>query len=175
MRNKTYDQTLKKKYDKIGKILSIPIMRDVLRSEHITDNLKEDSGDFTDGYWDQKYRFPSGKEIKTESETKDKKWWNNDLFWLEYPLFDYETMDIPYRKNKNDAQLHIVISTCRNFAFLVSRYAMDKAIAENGGKPKIKETIHEPDGAPYFSTPVCYGKFVYRCKNGPWRWWKKQT
>jgi hypothetical protein len=175
MRNKTYDPTLKDKYDKIGKILSVQIMRDVIIAELITNNLKEDSGDFTGGIWDQKYRLRSGKEIKAEAEMKNKKWWNNDLFWSKYPLFDYETMDIPYRKDKNEAQLHIVVSTCRNFAFLVSRYAMDKAITETGGKPKMKKTIYEPDGGPYFSTPVSRGKFVYRCKDGLWHWWKKQT
>jgi hypothetical protein len=106
-------------------------MRDVVIAELITNNLKEDSGDFTGGIWDQKYRLRSGKEVKAEAEMKNKKWWNNDLFWLKHPLFDYETMDIPYRKDKNEAQLHIVVSTCRNFAFLVSRYSTSFNVSIN--------------------------------------------
>lgn len=172
MKNKAYDETLKEEHDPIGKSLAIEIMRDVIRAELITNNLKEDSGDFTDGFWDQKYRLSNGKEIKVEPEMKDKKWWGKQ--WSLSRPFKYETMDIPYRKNKNEAQLHIVISTCRNFAFLVFRNSMDKAIVERGGKPKIKKTKYEPNGAPYFRTPVCYGRFVHRCKGGPWHRWKKQ-
>jgi hypothetical protein len=171
MKNKRFSPSLKEKHDKVGKSLAVDIMRDVIGAQLITDNLKEDAGDFTDGFWDQKYRLPNGKEIKVEPEMKDEKWWGDQ--WSACRPFRYEEMDIPYRKAKNQAHLHIVISTCQKFAFLVSRDAMDKTLEESGGSPKIKRTIYEPQGAAYFSTPVNRGKFVQKREDGHWHFWKK--
>ena len=171
MKNKRFSPSLKAKHDVIGKTLAQEIMRDLVGAELITDNLKEDAGDFTDGFWDQKYRLPSGKEIKVEPEMKDEKWWGNQ--WSTFRPFRYEEMDIPYRKAKNQSHLHIVISTCQNFAFLVTRDAMNEALEKSGGVPKIKRTIYEPNGAPYFSTPVEYGYFVYKDCQGSWHKWQK--
>lgn len=136
------------------------------------DNEKEDRGDFSDGFWDQIYELRSGKQIKVEPEMKEKKWWGTH-FANDRP-FKYEDIDIPYRKAKNQANLHIVISTCERFAFMVTRNAMDKALVQRGGKPKKKETIYEPNGADYFSTPVSDGIFVYRGEDQRWHKWAQQ-
>jgi hypothetical protein len=102
---------------------------------------------------------------------KDEKWWGNQ--WSTTRPFRYEEMDIPYRKAKNQAHLHIVISTCKNFAFMLSRDEMNAALEESGGVPKIKRTIYEPNGAAYFSTPVSRGRFVQKSSDGHWHKWKR--
>jgi hypothetical protein len=173
MRNKAFDPKLKEKHDGVGKALAEEIMRDMVGAKLITNNDKEDSGDFSDGFWDQKYQLPSGKEIKVEPEMKNSKWWGKQ--WSTTRPFRYEEIDIPHRKSKNQAQLHIVISTCRKLAFLVTRKAMDEQLATAGGEPKVKKTIYEPDGAPYFSTPVSKGIFVEKGEDGHWHRWKKGT
>lgn len=173
MKNKAFSPSLKQKYDAKGKSLAVEIMRDILKAQLITDNIKEDSGDFSDGFWDQKYALPSGTEIKVEPEMKDEKWWGNQ-FSTERP-FRYGEMDIPYRKAKNQASLHIVISTCENFAFLVTRVAMDRCLKNSGGSPKIKRTKYELQGAAYFSTPVTEGRFVQRGSDGRWHKWQKPS
>ena len=166
-KNKKYCPELKNLHDPIGKKLAIEIMKDVLKAELIVENIKEDQGDFTDGFWDQKYRLLDGKEIKVEPEMKNKKWWGNE--WSTVRPFRYDTVDIPFRKEKNQSHIHIVISTCNNFAFLVTRCAMNKALEEEyGGSPIIKPTIHEPEGAPYYRTPVERGHFIARGLNGRW-------
>ena len=176
MKNKSYSHSLKLKHDAVGKALASEIMRDILGATLITDNIKEDAGDFSDGFWDQKYKLPikdkqQSKEIKVEPEMKDEKWWGNQ--WSTTRPFRYEEMDIPYRKAKNQAHLHIVISTCKNFAFMLSRDEMNSALKESGGIPKIKKTIYEPNGAPYFSTPVNRGRFVQKSSDGRWHKWKR--
>lgn len=171
MRNKSFSPTLKDKYDSIGKKLAAEIMKDFVFAELITDNLKEDAGDFSDGFWDQKYLLRNGKTIKVEPEMKDEKWWGNQFSDLR--PFRYEEMDIPYRKAKNQAELHIVISTCEQFAFLVTRKAMNRYLEKSGGTPKIKRTKYEPQGAAYFSTPVSEGCFVQKSIDGKWKKWKK--
>lgn len=171
MKNKRFSPSLKEKHDVVGKTLAKEIMKDLVGAELITDNIKEDSGDFTDGFWDQKYRLPNGKEIKVEPEMKDEKWWGNQ--WSTTRPFRYDAMDIPYRKAKNQSHLHIVISTCKNFAFLVTRDAMNDALVKSGGSPKIKRTIYEPQGAAYFSTPVEHGYFVEKGPDGRWHKWQR--
>ena len=109
MKNKSYSHSLKVKHDAVGKALASEIMRDILGATLITDNIKEDAGDFSDGFWDQKYKLPikdkqQSKEIKVEPEMKDEKWWGNQ--WSTTRPFRYEEMDIPYRKSKNQAHLH---------------------------------------------------------------------
>lgn len=173
MKNKRFSKSLKDKHDAVGKSLAVEIMRDIVGATLITDNIKEDSGDFTDGFWDQKYRLPNGKEIKVEPEMKDEKWWGNQ--WSTTRPFRYEEMDIPYRKAKNQAHLHIVISTCKNFAFMLSRDEMNAALEQSGGVPKIKRTIYEPSGAAYFSTPVKRGRFVEKDADGRWHKWKRKS
>ncbi len=173
MSNKFYSSRLKQKYDAIGKSLAKEIMRDLVGAKFISDNIKEDNGDFTDGFWDQKYTLPNGKEIKVEPEMKDEKWWGNQ-FSTERP-FKYEEMDIPYRKAKNQSHVHIVISTCKKFAFVVTRQDMDKSVEESGGKPKTKKTIYEPEGGEYFSIPVSKGKFLQKGPDGKWRKWQFPT
>lgn len=170
MRNKAFSPSLKKKHDAIGKSLAAEILRDTARAVHVTDNHKEDNADFSDGFWDQLYRLPNGNNIKVEPEMKDEKWWGNQ-FSKERP-FKYDSMDIPYRKAKNEAHLHIVISTCGTFAFTVTRKAMDEALVKSGGVPKVKRTIYEHEGAPYFSTPVESGRFFQKGADGRWRAWK---
>ena len=171
-KNKKYCSKLKTLHDTVGKKLAQEIMNDMLKAKLITENTKEDRGDFTDGFWDQKYRLPKGEEVKVEPEMKDKKWWGNK--WSTIRPFKYDTVDIPFRKKKNQADIHIVISTCNNFAFLVTRCAMDKALEEEyGGTPIIKTTIYEPEGAPYYRTPVERGRFVWKDTNGRWHLYKR--
>ena len=176
MKNKRFSKSLKDKYDSLGKQIACDIMKDIVGAELLTNNDKEDAGDFSAGFWDQKYLLPmkengKRKEIKVEPEMKDEKWWGDQ--WSSSRPFRYEDMDIPYRKAKNQAHLHIVISTCENLAFMISRKAMNESLEESGGSPKIKRTIYEPSGAPYFSTPVSKGRFVKRNNQGRWKVWKK--
>jgi len=162
-KNKRYCPKLKSLHDSNGKELAKEIMKDVLNAELITTNEKEDQGDFSDGFWDQKYRLPDGccvEEIKVEPEMKDAKWWG-DKFSLARP-FQYSTMDIPSRKEKNQSHLHIVISTCKKYAFLVTRFAMN-----NSGPFKTKKTKYEPEGASYYNIPTKLGRFVKKVNN---RW-----
>lgn len=166
MRNKSFSYSLKAKHDGVGKSIATEIMRDLVGGVLVRENIKEDSGDFTDGFWDQQYQLRSGKRIKVEPEMKDSKWWGKNF--SETVPFKYDSMDIPFRKQKNQAHLHMVISTCQQFAFLVTRDAMNKALEESGGSPKIKKTIYEPEGAPYFSTPVEHGTFVEKV-DGRWK------
>lgn len=170
MRNKRFDQKLKDQYDEIGKQITIQIMSDFVKAKLIENNVKEENADFSDGFWDQKYLTPDGKEIMVEPEMKDSKWWGEGF--CETRPFQYSDMDIPFRKVKNRAHLHVVISTCHNYAFLLTRKAMDEHLETSGGKPKIKKTIYEPNGASYFSTPVSKGIFVAKNKDGKWKRWK---
>lgn len=166
--NKRFNQSLKDQHDGNGKRLAAEIMRDLANATLLTDNKKEDAGDFSAGFWDQAYTLPSGKLVLVEPEMKDKKWWGPH-FHADRP-FRYDDVDIPYRKVKNSAHLHMVISTCNNYAFLVTRKAMDAHLAESGGSPKFKKTMYESDPAPYFSTPVDKGFFVHK-ENGHWKRW----
>lgn len=170
MRNKRFDPKLKAAHDAIGKQLAVEIMRDMAGATLIENNDKEDSGDFSAGFWDQKYSLQNGQIIVVEPEMKDSKWWNISASHPDRP-FDYSDIDIPYRKAKNKAGLHMVISTCRQYAFLLTRKAMDEHLASCGGEPKIKKTIYEPHGAPYFSTPVSKGFFVAKI-NDRWQRWR---
>lgn len=169
-RNKRFDNNLKQKHDPVGKKLAAEIMRDLTGAKLVTENHKEDRGDFTDGFWDQLYELPSGKQVMVEPEMKDKKWWGESVDI--YKPFKYDDVDIPYRKAKNSAHIHLVISTCERYAFVVTKEAMEKHLAETGGTPKFKKTIYEPSGASYYSTPVEKGFFVKKCKDGHWHRWK---
>lgn len=165
MRNKKYNASLKEQYDQTGKNVTKQIMWDCLRSEHVCDNELEDSGDFSDGFWDQIYRLPGDKLIAIESEVKDQKWFGKEFIrknW-KYP-FKYDSVDIPYRKKKNKATLFFVISSCENYAILVSKKSMEDS-AKDG--PKIKRTKWEPKGAPYYSVGLDNTKFVVK-KNEKW-------
>lgn len=168
MSNKRFSPEMKKKFDPQGKRLATEILRDLVGAMLITDNLKEDSGDFSAGFWDQKYRLKDGTELVVEPEMKDKKWWG--LGWNDYP-FKYDTMDIPFRKKKNKADLFMVISTCEKYAWLVDRDVIMKHLEVTGGKPKVKSTIYEPEGGEYYSTPVTKGIFAHRV-NGRWCKWR---
>ena len=171
MGNKRYSPALKDKYDGVGKRLAKEILRDLVGATLITDNHKEDSGDFTAGFWDQKYQLPKGGMLVVEPEMKDSKWWGLEFASAKFPWpFKYDTMDIPFRKAKNKADLFIVISTCEQFAWLVDRDVIEKHLQESGGKPKIKVTIYEPSGGSYYSTPVGKGIFTQRV-NGKWCKW----
>lgn len=169
MKNKAYNPNLKRKYDQVGKNFAKEIMNDCFRAEHIRDNEAEDSGDFSEGFWDQIYRLSDKREIAIEPEIKDKKWFGEHFIkdgWR-WP-FKYPTIDIPYRKNKNKATLHMVISSCGNHAVLVTRKAMNESVEQNG--PKVKKTIWEPNGAPYYSVPLGKSRFVFKDKTtGRWR------
>jgi hypothetical protein len=167
MSNKKYSATLKDKYDGISKKITNDILFDVAKAKLVTNNVKEDSGDFSEGFWDQKYQLPKGDIIIVESEMKDKKWWGSH--WGSSP-FKYDTMDIPFRKSKNKANLFVVISTCESYAWLVNREVVEKHLQESGGKPKNKKTIYEPDGGDYYSTPTNKGLFVCNI-NGKWKRW----
>jgi hypothetical protein len=167
MRNKAYSESNKRKYDNNGKRITEEILRDTANASLVGDNVKEDSGDFSDGFWDQKYKLKSGEEFKTESEMKDKKWWGK--YYGKNVPFKYDTMDIPFRKAKNQAEVHFVISTCQQYAFSITRKSMDQAFNELGGKPKIKSTKNVPSGEPFFSTPVDRGRFFYKDGKGKWK------
>ena len=166
MRNKRYDKNLGDKYDGPGKNLSIEIMHDVLNAELLKTNKEEDLATFKDGFWDLKF-IKNGKEIIVESEMKNEKWWGFDYG---SPPFKYKEMDIPFRKAKNKAGLHIVISTCKNLAFMLLRKHMDQEF-EKKGNPTFKPTIYA-ENEPFFRTPVSRGKFVYRDKDNVWKFCK---
>lgn len=172
MRNKRYNASMKDKYDGPGKIFAEEIMRDIVGATLITNNEKEDSGDFSDGFWDQNYELRNGETCIIEPEIKVDKggYWGEQHAVYGRP-FKYDTVDIPYRKEKCIADFHMVISDNGKYAFIVSRKAMDRALVESGGQPKIKRTEYEPLGAPYFSTPVEKGRFVVK-EDGRWRIWK---
>ena len=172
MANKRDDPLLKKEYDEEGKRITSEIMKDVAKAELVTDNLHEDAGNFSQGCWDQQYKMPNNKLILVESEMKNKKWWGeNHIPSLGRP-FMYDTIDIPFRKQKNKAELFLVISTCGEWAFLLTRKNMIEHFEANGSVPKCKKTIWEPSGGHYFSTPVEKGFFV-RKVNGKWKRWQK--
>lgn len=169
MNNKRFDQNLKEKYDPIGKKLSIEIMCDVLNAKFITKNEEEDNGTFGDGFWDLKFLLKNKNIITVEAEMKDEKWWGTSYG---FPPFKYKDIDIPFRKIKNKAELHIVISTCQNFAFMVLRKHMDQEFASRG-KPHIKP-VRVPGSTkygrePFFRTSVKKGKFVHRYQDNIWR------
>lgn len=166
MGNKRFDRSLSDRYDSIGKKLAIEIMSDLTGGKIVTENTKETSGNFTDGFWDQMYELPNGTRLLVEPEMKDAKWWG--LTWDASRPFRYNTMDIPFRKKKNKADIFMVISTCECFAWVVHRKVIDNHFQETGGKPKVKRTIYEPEGAEYYSTPVEKGIFVCK-KDGKWR------
>lgn len=171
MANKRYDPLLKQEYDEDGKRLTNEILKDVAKATLITDNLHEDAGNFSKGCWDQQYQMPNGKMILVESEMKNRKWWGESNIPLFGRPFMYESIDIPFRKQKNKAELFLVISTCGEWAFVLTRKNMMDHFEATGAKPKCKRTIHEPYGGDYFSTPVDKGFFV-RKVNGKWRRWK---
>lgn len=171
-RNKAFDPSLKNKHDGVAKTLTEQIMKDLFGAKKVTDNVKEDEGKFTDGFWDQKYTMPSGTDVLVEAEMKDEKWWGAS-FGPDKP-FKYSDMDIPFRKSKNKSNVFAVLSTCRTYGWMVTRKAMKEHFESSGSQPKIKKTIYEPSGAPYYSTPVEKGKFI--CfKDGRWRMWKKES
>jgi hypothetical protein len=172
MANKRFCKALCEEHDGLGKSLATDIMRDVFSAELVTNNEKEESGEFTDGFWDQMYKFPNETLIKVEPEMKNGKWFGDK--WLNenhlWP-FQYQSIDIPYRKKKNQAKLHIVISKCEEYACLVSRKAMDQSIEESG--VKIKKTCYEPNGGSYFSVPCDRVVFLVK-KDGKWIKFKKE-
>jgi len=170
-RNKAYSPALGKKHDANGKRLAVEIMRDLAGATLIEENTSEQAGDFSKGFWDQRYKLVNGTEVIVEPEMKDAKWWG-EHFHAQRP-FQYADVDIPYRKHKNKASIHLVISTDERYAFIVTRRAMDEHLAITGGQPKVKVTRWEPEGASYFSTPVDKGFFVKRGEDGRWRRWKR--
>ncbi len=163
--NKRFSRQLCDKYDPQGKRIAEQIMKDVAGAKLITNNTAEEEGNFSEGFWDQEYEFCNGSRKLVEPEMKNKKWWG--VRFGDLQPFKYGTMDIPYRKVKNKADVHIVISTCEQYAFLVTRKKMDEAV-ERGGEPKFKVTQYEPEGAYYFSTPISDGRFVSR-QDGKWK------
>lgn len=173
--NKRYERYLKDKYDKPGKEYTNEIMLDISRASFVRENIKEDSGDFSEGFWDQEYLMPNGKIRIVESEMKDGKWFG--MYWSPKQPFEFDDVDICYRKVKYIAHTHLVISTIKNYedfvqyAFIVTRKAMDEALAAMGGCPIIKPTIYKPEGEPFFRTPVSKGRFVYKGLDGHWHFW----
>lgn len=170
MYNKRYDAALKNQYDPQGKRVANEIMSNVMGAELIRENIKEDQGDFSEGFWDQSYRTKNNEEIKVEPEIKNSKWFGSHFSKKTGFPFQYDSVDIPYRKEKCIADIHMVISSCENFAFVVSREAMDRQINQNGGNPKFKKTKYEPEGAYYFSVPLDKGIFVTK-KDKRWKRW----
>jgi hypothetical protein len=172
MSNKRFSRSLSEQYDPLGKRLAAEIMGDIFSATLDAENTKETSGDFSEGFWDHRYRLSDGQSLLVEPEMKDKKWWGTG--WDESRPFKYDTMDIPFRKKKNKADIFMVISTCERYAWIVWRAVVDQHLKETGGKPKNKVTIYEPDGGDYYSTPVAKGIFVHK-QDGKWRRWKGST
>lgn len=172
MQNKPFDEDKKLKYDPLGKSYLVEIMLDWLGTRLVRNNSKEDSADFTDGFWDGQFILDDGTvflaEVEVKDDTKSKKekniaWWGEDL----HPLrpFRYSTMDIPRRKDKNSADIFVLANPEGTLAWACFRNVVLNA------KVKIKPTIHEPNGGPYFTIPVNEGAFL--CKvNGRWQGWK---
>lgn len=169
MANKPYSAKLKERHDPVAKRISSQILKDVLKAELIRDNVSEDKGEFLEGFWDQEYLLKNGKKLKVEAEMKDGKWWGEG--WSNERPFKYDSIDIPFRKSKNLSELHIVISTCGCYAFLLLRKDMDRSLDLSGGVPKIKNTKYKKNES-YFTTPVSYGKFVYKNQDDCWKFWK---
>lgn len=158
--NKTFDKNLKNNNDPIAKILTREIIKDWVGGVFIRDNVCEDEGTFEEGIWDQEFYIPiitKSKKIKTESEMKNSDFWNKKNF--SFP-FKYETMNIPYRKIKNDADLFFVISTCGTLAWVVSG---KKLINSEVIRKSTKYLVNES----FFSIPITKGKFFEKRK-GKW-------
>jgi hypothetical protein len=170
MTNKRYNDELKKKYDTVGKSCCQKILRDLTDAELLAENHMEDMGKFSEGFWDQMYRLPCGKKIIVESEIKDCKWWG--YMWNHPWPFMYDTVDVPFRKNKNLASLFVVISSNLDFAFIMTKQSMTDSLKFSGGRAKWKRTIYEPNGAYYFSVSVESGYFVKKVKD-KWKICKK--
>jgi len=155
--NKQFSKTLCDKFDPHGKRVAIEIMRDVFEAELVTENTTEGKG-YELGVWDQLFILPSGEEWKVEPEIKvNEKGYYAD-HWIEkngYP-FRWDTVDIPYRKAKCDAHVHLVISDDETYAFMVERAVMNQAIEDAGG-PKWKITKYEPQGGYYFAVDPTEG------------------
>lgn len=168
MRNKAYDDKLKKKHDPVGKEITRQIMADVFGAQHVRDNLAEDAGNFSEGFWDQVYQLPDGRKFAVEPEIKDKKWFGEEFKakkdW-KWP-FKYPTVDIPFRKAKNKAALFFVISSCQKYAIMVTRKAMDDSVKDG---PKIKNTIYMKN-EPFYS--VSLGNTVFLSRNFKTKKWK---
>ena len=169
--NKKFSQDLSDRYDAKGKRIAESIMADLFQGILIKENHSEKNGDFSDGFWDQMYRLNNGKCICVEPEVKDSKWYGEQFVELTGYPFQFCTMDIPYRKVKCKADLHMVISSDEKYSFVVTRKVMDEWVEENNG-PKKKVTKYEPQGGYYYSIPLERGLFlVYEKKK--WRVWKK--
>lgn len=169
MSNKGFSKSLSNQWDGFGKRLSIEIMRDILSAVLIEENKKETAGDFSAGFWDQKFRLFNGEVVYLEPEVKDKKWWG--IGWSPDRPFKYDMMDIPFRKDKNMADYFIVISSRGDYAWIVYRKNVDEYLKRTGGIPKRKITKFEPNGGDYFSTPVTMGVFLKKI-NGKWYKWQ---
>lgn len=163
MDNKPFDEELKAKYDKLGKQYAIEIAKDIFGAKVVRENIKEDHADFSDGFWDLEFE-KAGKKFKVEPEIKVGHWDEQYAEFLNRP-FEYRTMDIPFRKNKNIADYHMVIDDNGKYGFVVARSEMNKC------KVITKRTIYEPNGGPYFSIPVSLGFFVEKV-NGLWQRWE---
>lgn len=164
--NKKFSKALCDKYDPMGKAHTIKIMEDVKGAKLIAENEGEEKQDFSEGYWDQQYELPDGTQVYVESEMKDAKWWGEHWGSEEVP-FRWDTMDIPFRKVKNKSELHVLISMCGEYGFIVTRQKMNEAVEHNGG-PKFKTTKYEPDGGFYFNPPIEDGEFIH-LRDGKWK------
>lgn len=157
MSNKTYSQSLKKKWDPLSKKITKEIMLDVDGSRFVQDNIDEDRGTFKKGFWDQKYIRKDGTVLIVESEIKNSQWFGNH--GKKHP-FKYPTVHIPLRKDKNAADIFFVISSCRNYAFACSKEAMMKSRVEKipAKNPETGESKLED----FFDVPIKNGLFLVK-------------
>lgn len=178
MANKSYDPSLKNKWDKVSKTLTEEVMRDLFAARLIKENEAEDLGLFTDGFWDQCYirtkkinDQDEPKPIFVESEMKNSKEWGRGYAKTGGPPFKWDSIDIPFRKAKNKAKIFFLFSMDveEGLGAIVTRKSMNEAIQRNNGKPKNKIARYEDEGGDYFSVPVSEVKFVEKSPNGKWR------
>ena len=169
MYNKRFSKSLHDQNDAKGKQAAIEIMRDLAGAVLFEENTSEQAGDFSKGFWDVSFKLRENEKIiRVEPEIKASKWWGENFVSRTGKPFQYPDIDIPYRKHKCVADLHMVISSNLDLGFLVFRKKMDEVLARKGGRPKFKTTIFEPEGGYYFTIPVEEGRFVQK-SNGKWR------
>ena len=165
MFNKRYCPELGDKHDPQGKAMAIEIMRDMLGAEIVCENTSEADKTFKLGFWDQQFQLPNGDKWLIEPEIKDCKWFGEHWARKTGHPFRYDTMDIPFRKYKNQARLHMVISSDEDFAFLVWRKTID-----NHAIVITKPTKYERQGEYFFRTSLDRGTFLQKTE-GHWHKW----
>lgn len=158
--NKRFSKALCDKYDKPVKDELERLMADVHGATFIRNNIGEETKKFNEGFWDQEYKLANNHKVLVEGEAKDQQWWVG----TQKRPFKYDTMHIPWRKMKNSSRYFFLFSTKFDYAFLVTRKAID-----THGKKTQKATKYSgwvPED--FIEINVKHGTF-YEKKNESWK------